>query len=388
MLNRTLSVLRGHRITLSGGVFHPPRATLYAPRFQYLSGMFPRRCLSNINDPWHLLGISRNTNEDEVKKAYRKMALRYHPDRPDGDEEKFKEISAAYDQITKFNASNPSSESRSRSSRDSSDSNIFTHGADPFSRQEADRIFESIFGKEFTRMTRDFEKAMHKNNSHGNFSAFGNVNLADAFTQKDSFDKKDLDNMFSNFAEDIFKSDFNGRTSTGRYGGRSSTETNMSVIVEDGRKVKVTTTKVVKRGQVVSESTTREDLGPAPPDGSFTSYSSTEKSFSSSDSGNKRTRSWASSSSSGRTSSGEHEAKGSRVDQSSSQKPTGGGSQRQDPFSGQVPPGGGNPGRSGMSRSEQRGIHNLVIRIFFMILRYIFPQFRKVFSQFRNILKK
>jgi molecular chaperone DnaJ len=46
------------------------------------------------------LGVGKDASEDEIKKAYRKLARKYHPDRNPGDkeaEEKFKEISAAHD---------------------------------------------------------------------------------------------------------------------------------------------------------------------------------------------------------------------------------------------------------------------------------------------------
>lgn len=55
-----------------------------------------------IIDPYKVLGVPTTATEDEVKKAYRRLAKRYHPDANPGDrvaEQRMKEINAAYDQI-------------------------------------------------------------------------------------------------------------------------------------------------------------------------------------------------------------------------------------------------------------------------------------------------
>ena len=60
-----------------------------------------------MRDPYSVLGISQNASDDEVKKAYRELARKYHPDNyqnnplADLAEEKMKEINEAYDTITK-----------------------------------------------------------------------------------------------------------------------------------------------------------------------------------------------------------------------------------------------------------------------------------------------
>ena len=58
-------------------------------------------------DPYSVLGVSRDASMDEIKKAYRSLSRKYHPDaninNPNKDqaEEKFKQIQQAYDQIVK-----------------------------------------------------------------------------------------------------------------------------------------------------------------------------------------------------------------------------------------------------------------------------------------------
>ena len=47
-------------------------------------------------NPYDVLGVSKIATENEIKKAYRKKALHYHPDKG-GDESKFREVNEAYD---------------------------------------------------------------------------------------------------------------------------------------------------------------------------------------------------------------------------------------------------------------------------------------------------
>jgi molecular chaperone DnaJ len=55
---------------------------------------------TNKRDFYEVLGLARNASEDDIKKAYRKLAMKYHPDRNPGDkaaEDKFKEVKEAYE---------------------------------------------------------------------------------------------------------------------------------------------------------------------------------------------------------------------------------------------------------------------------------------------------
>ena len=53
--------------------------------------------MSEKRDYYEVLGVSKSASEDEIKKAFRKAAVKHHPDKQGGDETKFKEVNEAYE---------------------------------------------------------------------------------------------------------------------------------------------------------------------------------------------------------------------------------------------------------------------------------------------------
>jgi molecular chaperone DnaJ len=99
-----------------------------------------------MKDYYEILGVSRDSTEEEIKKAYRRLAFQYHPDRNPGNkeaEEKFKEINEAYEVL-----SDP--EKRRRYERYGTVSDVGTVFDFGF-RRSFDEIFSDLFGEFFGR---------------------------------------------------------------------------------------------------------------------------------------------------------------------------------------------------------------------------------------------
>lgn len=96
----------------------------------------PKR--SNNTKFYELLGLDKNASSDEIKKAYRKQAIKHHPDKG-GDPEKFKEIGQAYDVL---------SDPEKRQVYDEYGEDALKEGMGPGAGAGADpfNIFESFFG--------------------------------------------------------------------------------------------------------------------------------------------------------------------------------------------------------------------------------------------------
>ena len=90
-------------------------------------------------DPYLVLGIDRNCNDDDIKKAFRKLALREHPDKG-GDPEKFKEIQSAYEILSDKDKKNK----YDKFGNAGLDENMLN------SNKNADDIFNAFFNQSFS----------------------------------------------------------------------------------------------------------------------------------------------------------------------------------------------------------------------------------------------
>ena len=97
-------------------------------------------------DYYKILGVQKSASSSEIKKAYRKMAIKYHPDKNPGNksaEEKFKQAAEAYDVL-----SNPEKKSK----YDQFGHQAFENGGAGFGGMNMDDIFSQfgdIFGGAF-----------------------------------------------------------------------------------------------------------------------------------------------------------------------------------------------------------------------------------------------
>jgi len=183
-------MLRSLRLGPVGQAFQHVKAGRFAP-MPYLHS---HRSFSK--EARLVLGVSSDANENMVQKAYRKLAMMYHPKRPVGNEEKYMEVSKAFREI-----------SVSKKQR-------------RFSRKDADQLFEDTFGPDVACMV---EKG-------GVFN---------------------LERMFSEFKDDIM-----GELS----GTVKSEETHVSLASEKGRLVKITTKLKYQDGEVINRSVTKETV--------------------------------------------------------------------------------------------------------------------------------
>ncbi len=101
-------------------------------------------------DYYEILGVDKNASKDDIKKAYKKLALKFHPDRNKGDkdsEEKFKEVGEAYSVLSDDNKRAKYDRFGHEGMRGGSGGGGFDFGG--FNFGDAESIFEQFFGGGF-----------------------------------------------------------------------------------------------------------------------------------------------------------------------------------------------------------------------------------------------
>ena len=98
----------------------------------------------NSDDYYEVLGVSRGATDTQIKAAYKKLAIKYHPDKNPGDtaaaESNFKKVSEAYEVL--------SSKEKRATYDQIGKSGLHGSGGMPsnFSQAQADEIFSQFFG--------------------------------------------------------------------------------------------------------------------------------------------------------------------------------------------------------------------------------------------------
>ncbi len=123
-------------------------------------------------DYYEVLGVNRNASPEEIKRAYRKVALQYHPDKNPGDktaEEKFKEASNAYDVLSDpekrkiYDIRGHAGVHNAGFQGYTNFEDIFTNFGDIFGR-EVFGNFGDVFGDVFSRDNSTDFRAQHRGN--------------------------------------------------------------------------------------------------------------------------------------------------------------------------------------------------------------------------------
>ena len=91
-----------------------------------------------MNNYYEILGVSKDASQEDIKKAYRKLSLEFHPDRNPNGEDKFKEISSAYNVV---------GDKDKRKEYDAQLNNPFGRmGGRQFHESNIDDLFSQMFG--------------------------------------------------------------------------------------------------------------------------------------------------------------------------------------------------------------------------------------------------
>lgn len=124
-------------------------------------------------DYYEVLGLTKSATEDEIKKAYRKLAMKYHPDRNQGEgakeaEEKFKEVQGAYDVLS-----------------DPKRKDLYDRGVDPMAQPHVNDGWQQASPSEMDDILNAFRRA-RGGGFHGGFKQM--VEFQAGVTLKEAFE--------------------------------------------------------------------------------------------------------------------------------------------------------------------------------------------------------
>jgi len=214
-------------------------------------------------DYYRVLEVTRNASTEDIKKAYRKLALKWHPDKnPDNLEEatkKFKEISEAYEVLSDEKKRrmydtygkeglSQSSRSRSRPYGGGPGDDFFMPDFNPFKFRDPEEVFREFFG-ERSPFADLFEGFGRGGQSRRNRNSHPQTALSSTYSNPfDSlrFGMPGIDNLFSVGQPDAFTS-FSSLDNFSGSGGGTVKRTSTSTRFINGKKM--TTKKIYENGK-------------------------------------------------------------------------------------------------------------------------------------------
>ena len=107
-----------------------------------------------IKDYYKILGIAKNADSKEIKKAYYQLAKKFHPDQPSGDKAKFQEVSEAYEVLGDEKKRQQYDTGGFNTNNAGQTSSAYGGGASGFnyqSQMDPEELFRTIFGDAFTK---------------------------------------------------------------------------------------------------------------------------------------------------------------------------------------------------------------------------------------------
>jgi len=214
-------------------------------------------------DYYRVLEVTRNASTEDIKKAYRKLALKWHPDKnPDNLEEatkRFKELSEAYEVLSDekkrkvydtYGKEGLSQSSRSRSRPYGGcpgDDFVFMTGFTPFTFRDPEEVFREFFGERSP-----FEDLLGFNRGgqgRRNRNSHPQTALSSAFSSPFDpirFGVPGIDSLFSVGQPDAFTS-FSSLSNMSGSGGGAVKRTSTSTRFVNGKKM--TTKKIFENGK-------------------------------------------------------------------------------------------------------------------------------------------